>query len=89
MSAEHRVSFVSHRFEVQNVDAIKALFEVMHTQLTHFPQTEPKVTVQSVELLTRKLKELALTVCELSQKVQAIDSLYYLGRVSSAYNKTM
>jgi hypothetical protein len=74
---EH-VSFVSHRFEALSLDAIKALFEVIHTQLTQFQQTEPKVTVQSVEQLTRKLKELALTVCLLHQNVQAIDSLYYI-----------
>ncbi len=92
MSTEHRVSFVSHRFESQNIDAIKALFEVIHTQLTQFQQTEPKVTVQSVEELTRRLKELALTVCELSHSVQAIDSLYYLGMIIQyirhIYNKT-
>lgn len=78
MTIEH-VSFVSHRFEALSLDAIKALFEVIHTQLTQFQQTEPKVTVQSVEQLTRKLKELALTVCSLHQNVQAIDSLYYIG----------
>jgi hypothetical protein len=78
MTIEH-VSFVSHRFEALSLDAIKALFEVIHTQLTQFQQTEPKVTVQSVEQLARKLKELALTVCSLHQHVQAIDSLYYIG----------
>ena len=73
------MSFVPHRFEITNIDTIKALFEVIHTQLAQFQQTEPKVTVQSAEQLTRKLKELALTVCSLSQIVQAIDSLYELG----------
>lgn len=73
------MTFVSHRFEAQNLDAIKALFEVIHTQLTQFQHTESKVTAHSIEQLTRKLKELALTVCALSDSVHSIDSLYYIG----------